>query len=87
MDEAAVDQGGLGLPDRDYYLKTDDRSSDAAKTDYRTSTSHRCSTLAGRRPQPGRGRRRRPCCAIETALAEGRRSTAPRDAIRGTCTI
>src|SRR5206468_13032586 len=28
---ADVDQGGLSLPDRDYYLKTDDRSVDQRK--------------------------------------------------------
>jgi predicted metalloendopeptidase len=28
---AHVDQGGLGLPDRDYYLKTDDRSAELRK--------------------------------------------------------
>jgi endothelin-converting enzyme/putative endopeptidase len=30
---AAVDQGGLGLPDRDYYLKTDERS-ERTRKDY-----------------------------------------------------
>ena len=28
---ADLDQGGLGLPDRDYYLKTDEKSVDIRK--------------------------------------------------------
>jgi len=31
MEIAGVDQGGLGLPDRDYYLKTDEKSVDLRK--------------------------------------------------------
>ncbi len=75
-------QGGLGLPDRDYYLKDDDKTK-AIRAAY-LSTSRRCSpcwaTSRGRRRQTAPGRfstsrrswRRRPgpasSCATRTAI-------------------
>ena len=56
---AGLDQGGLGLPDRDYYLKDDEPVEGAARPRTR-ATSPRCSTELGRKPD-GReegGRRR-----------------------------
>ena len=67
---ADVDQGGLGLPDRDYYLKTDARSLEL-KQKYQAHVRTMLGAAgdaARRRRQPARA----PCCAIETALAEAR---------------
>ncbi len=52
-----IGQGGIGLPDRDYYLKDD-----AKLKEYRTKYVAYITTVAHRRPGagPGRGRRRHP---------------------------
>jgi hypothetical protein len=71
---AAVDQGGLGLPDRDYYLK------DASNT---SPTSRRCSSWPATLPRPPRPPRAR-CSRSRprwprspwTACAAGIRRTA-----------
>ncbi len=46
---AYIDQGGLSLPDRDYYIKDDAKSTEMRKhlTDYATEMF----TLAGQTPQ------------------------------------
>jgi predicted metalloendopeptidase len=43
---ADIGQGGLGMPDRDYYLKTDDAKLAAAKAKYQTYVEHMLS-MAG----------------------------------------
>jgi putative endopeptidase len=43
---ADIGQGGLGMPDRDYYLKTDDAKLAAAKAKYQTYVEHTLS-MAG----------------------------------------
>ena len=65
---ANADQGGLGLPDRDYYLKDDAKSSNCAKRIWRTC--RKCSSFSATNPK------RPPANAqtvmrIETALAKG----------------
>lgn len=64
---ADVDQGGLGLPDREYYLKTD-----AASVELRSKyLGHieRMLTLAGASPQPA-STDAKAILALETSLAE-----------------
>ena len=46
---AAADQGGLSLPDRDYYFKTDAKSVELRKAT--SSTSRRCSSCYGESPE------------------------------------
>ncbi len=48
---AAIDQGGLGLPNRDFYLKDDDKSKEIL-SEYEASLSARCWYLEfQRKPQ------------------------------------
>ena len=55
MEIAGTDQGGLGLPDRDYYLKTDAKSVELRKAYEQHVTN--MFKLLGESPQQG-GRRR-----------------------------
>ncbi len=57
---ADVDQGGLGLPDRDYYTKDDAKSVELRKAYSRTC--RKCSSCWATSPRPPRPRRR-PSCA------------------------
>ena len=70
---AYLDQGGLTLPDRDYYIKDDDKHDEMRQhlVDYVTQMF----TLAGRRPQKRRTPRK-PSCALRP-LSPRRRWTAP----------
>ena len=65
---AGVDQGGLGLPDRDYYLKTDEKSVDIRKK----YVAHLQKTfeLAGVAPAIA-AKKADAVMAIETELAKG----------------
>ena len=63
---ANVDQGGLGLPDRDYYLKTDARSVDL-KQKYQDHVQKMLGLLGDSPEQAASGARA--VVAIETALA------------------
>ncbi|HTW37721.1 MAG TPA: M13 family metallopeptidase [Steroidobacteraceae bacterium] len=63
---AAIDAGGLGLPDRDYYLKEDSRSQ-AIRERYRTHVS-RLLELAGEAPAAARADAA-VVLRLETALA------------------
>lgn len=65
---AQVDQGGLGLPDRDYYLKTDDKSVELRKQ-YLAHLA-KMFTLLGV-PQTQADSQAQAVMAIETALAQG----------------
>jgi endothelin-converting enzyme/putative endopeptidase len=65
---AAVDQGGLGLPDRDYYLKADPRSEQMRK-DY-VAHVQKMFELAGDAPELARAEAQT-IMRIETALASG----------------
>jgi predicted metalloendopeptidase len=58
-------QSGLGLPDRDYYLKKDDAKMASALAKYEL---HVAKILAGRRPQAAANAKK--IVALETALAE-----------------
>jgi len=64
---AYIDQGGLSLPDRDYYIKDDARMTEMRKhlVEYITETF----TLAGRSPQQA-GEAAQTVLRIETALAK-----------------
>ena len=66
---AGLDQGGLGLPDRDYYFKTDEKSVDIRKK----YVAHVAADVraGGRRARRRRPRRPTAVMAIETALAKG----------------
>jgi len=64
---ANADQDGLGLPDRDYYIKIDDRSDDI-RAKY-AAHIERMLTLAGDQPADAAARARA-VIAVETALAE-----------------
>ena len=77
---ATLDQAGLGLPDRDYYLKTDDRSVDLPPA---SSSQHveKMLTRCRRRGTAGGGRREHgPVC--RDRARRGARSIASRAAIR-----
>ncbi len=65
---AVVDQGGLGLPDRDYYLKTDAKSVEI-RDQYRAHV-RRMFELLGQ-PAADAQRSADAAIAIETALAQG----------------
>ncbi|HML18312.1 MAG TPA: M13 family metallopeptidase [Bryobacteraceae bacterium] len=65
---ADLDQGGLGLPDRDYYLKTDQKSVDLRKK--YVAHVQKMFELMGDRPAEA-GKRTDAVMAIETALAKG----------------
>ncbi len=65
---AAVDQGGLGLPDRDYYLQTDARSEELRK-DYAAHVQ-KMFELLGDTPQAAAANAQL-VLHIETALANG----------------
>jgi predicted metalloendopeptidase len=74
---AYIDQGGLSLPDRDYYIKDDARMVDMRKhlVDFVTETF----TLAGRSPEPAADAAKT-VLRIETALAQASMDrTARRD--------
>ena len=64
---AYIDQGGLSLPDRDYYLKDDPKMADARKSlvEYATQMF----TLAGQSPQQAADSAQT-VLRIETALAK-----------------
>ena len=58
MEIAGTDQGGLGLPDRDYYLKTDEKSVELRKAYQQHVTNmfkltRRIAAAGGRRRQDG----------------------------------
>lgn len=63
----SADQGGLGLPDRDYYLDPSDRSQ-AIRAAYRTHVA-KMLTLAGEPPEQAEGAANS-VMEIETALAQ-----------------
>jgi endothelin-converting enzyme/putative endopeptidase len=63
MEIANVSQGGLGLPDRDYYLKTEPRFA-ALRKQYEETVGKMLGMLGGRRYDPAAVMR------IETALAK-----------------
>ncbi|HXP86401.1 MAG TPA: M13 family metallopeptidase [Bryobacteraceae bacterium] len=65
---ANLDQGGLGLPDRDYYLKTDDKSVEL-RNQYLAHIA-KIFTLLGM-PQAEADAKAKVLMAIETELAEG----------------
>jgi putative endopeptidase len=65
---AQIDQGGLGLPDRDYYLKTDDKSVEL-RNQYLAHVA-KMFTLVGM-PQAEADAKAKVVMAIETELAEG----------------
>ena len=62
-------QGGLGLPDRDYYLKDDANVAEASASSTTSSTSRRCSQLAGDTPAKAAAGAKA-VMKIETALAK-----------------
>ncbi len=64
---ATVDQGGLALPDRDYYLKTDDAS--VKIRDQYVKHIARMLELAGAKPDDA-SREARAILALETSLAQ-----------------
>ncbi len=66
LEIAETDQSGLGLPDRDYYLKTDDRSV-ALRGKYLQHVQ-RMLELAGDKPEAAAAKAK-VILAIETALA------------------
>ena len=68
MDIAQADQGGLGLPDRDYYLKTDAKSV-TLRTQY-VAHLRRIFQLLGN-SQPVAAKKADVVMRIETALAKG----------------
>ncbi len=68
MDIAQADQGGLGLPDRDYYLKTDPKSV-TLRTQY-VAHLRRMFQLLGN-AQPAAAKKADVVMRIETALAKG----------------
>ncbi len=65
---AGLDQGGLGMPDRDYYLKTDEKSEDIRKK--YLAHVQKVFELAGVPPDDA-ARKAQAVMAIETALAKG----------------
>ena len=65
---AGLDQGGLGLPDRDYYLKTDEKSADL-KSKYEAML-RKLFELAGSSVEES-ARKTAAVIAIETELAKG----------------
>jgi endothelin-converting enzyme/putative endopeptidase len=65
---ANLDQGGLGLPDRDYYLKTDEKSVQL-RNQYQAHVA-KVLTLLGM-PQAEADAKARVVVAIETDLAQG----------------
>ena len=58
---AYIDQGGLTLPDRDYYIKDDPKMTEMRKhlVEYATQMF----TLSGQTPRAGRPIPRKPSCA------------------------
>jgi endothelin-converting enzyme/putative endopeptidase len=74
---AYIDQGGLSLPDRDYYLKDDPKMAEARKSLVEYAT--RIFTMAGQSPQKA-GESAQAVLRIETALAKASMDrTARRD--------
>jgi endothelin-converting enzyme/putative endopeptidase len=65
---AQLDQGGLGLPDRDYYLKQDDKSKEI-RAKYLVHVA-RMFTLAGEKPETAKAYAET-IMRMETALAKG----------------
>jgi len=72
---AAVDQGGLGLPDRDYYLKTDERSEQMRK-DYAVHVQ-KMFELMGDSPEVAAANAQ-VVLRIETTLAKGEMTSLER---------
>ena len=62
----ALSQGGLSLPDREYYLKTDPKSVEIARA---LRAAHREDVPAGGRSAETRPPRRKWCWSFETMLA------------------
>ena len=77
MEIAGTDQGGLGLPDRDYYLKTDDKSVELRKQ-YVAHVA-KMFELMGEKPDQAAADAKT-VMKIETALATG--FAGPRRAAR-----
>ena len=74
---AYIDQGGLSLPDRDYYLKDDPKMAEARKSLVQYATQ--VFTLAGQSPQQA-GDSAQTVLRVETALAKASMDrTARRD--------
>ncbi|MFC7333346.1 M13 family metallopeptidase [Rhodocista pekingensis] len=65
---AVVDQGGLGLPDRDFYLKDDERSTKLR--DAYVAHVQKMFELAGSKPEEA-AKKAAAVMKIETALADG----------------
>jgi putative endopeptidase len=65
---ADLDQGGLGLPDRDYYFKTDEKSVDLREK--YVAHVQKMFELAGVKPEDA-ARQAKAVLEIETALAKG----------------
>lgn len=65
---AYVDQGGLGLPERDYYVKEDPKSAETRKQ--YVAHLQRMFELLGDKPDAA-GEKAKTVMAIETALAKG----------------
>ena len=72
---AAIDQGGLSLPNRDYYLNTDDKSKELL-TKYRTHIQ-KMFVLAGE-PEPQAAADANTVIEIETALAKAQMDNVKR---------
>ena len=68
MEIAETDQSGLGLPDRDYYLRTDAKSVELRNL--YTQHIQRMFVLAGDKPEDATGKSK-VVLSIETALAKG----------------
>ncbi len=51
---AVADQGGLGLPDRDYYLKDGRADQSMTGSSNASSSSKKCTKLMGESPTTGR---------------------------------
>ena len=79
---AQFDQGGLGLPDRDYYLK-DDPESVEIRHKY-VAHLQKMFELAGEKADQAKARRRRRHAASRRRWRRAR-STASRAAIRRRC--
>ena len=73
---ANVDQGGLGLPDRDYYLKTIAKSVETRERD-RGARSEKMSSCWATSPRPPR-LRRRPFCKSRPSWRSRRWTRAER---------
>ncbi len=71
VEMAIADQGGLGLPDRDYYFKDDPKSVELRGEVPRSRRTRMVGAGSERGRRSGRPSRRRQAVTIETALAKG----------------